>query len=196
MSVKHALLALLEDGPRHGYQLRAEFQQRTGGTWPLNVGQVYTTLARLERDGLVASSEPDESGHVHYRVTASGRREVAAWFTAPVCRRQRPRDEFAIKLALAVTTPGVDVSALVDQQRAATTAVLAECQALAQQERAQHPDDADDLARSLLLDAGAFEAEAELRWLDHCESRLRRAAIGLAVCRETTANTADLRGVV
>lgn len=196
MSVKHALLTLLESGPRHGYQLRSEFEQRTGGTWPLNVGQVYTTLARLERDGLVTSVDPDDAGHVRYAVTPNGRREVAAWFDAPVCRRQRPRDEFAIKLALAVTTPGVDVGALIADQRAATDEVLRECLALKREERAQHPDDADDLARSLLLDATAFEAEAELRWLDHCESKVRRLSIGLTICRQSDAGTDDLRGAI
>ena len=83
MSVKQALLALLEQGPMYGYQLRTEFEQRTGSTWPLNVGQVYTTLARLERDGLVEQLERDghggaveageREGQVFYRVTDLGR---------------------------------------------------------------------------------------------------------------------------
>ena len=124
MSVKQALLALLEQGPMYGYQLRAEFEQRTGATWPLNVGQVYTTLARLERDGLVVGEGADTQGHVMYRVTDPGREEVAAWFTTPVARTQPPRDELAIKLALAVTVSGVDVGRLIQQQRAATMASL------------------------------------------------------------------------
>ena len=124
MSVKQALLALLEQGPMYGYQLRSEFEQRTGATWPLNVGQVYTTLSRLERDGLVEGTGVDDQGHVMYRVTESGRDEVAAWFTSPVARTQPPRDELAIKLALAVTVPGVDVGALIQQQRSATMGAL------------------------------------------------------------------------
>src|ERR1044072_5106591 len=103
MSVRQALLALLEQGPMYGYQLRAEFEQRTGATWPLNVGQVYTTLSRLERDGLVEGTGADDEGHVHYRVPEAGRDEVSAWFTTPVPRTQPPRDELAIKLAIAVT---------------------------------------------------------------------------------------------
>ena len=63
MSVKQALLALLEQGPMYGYQLRSEFEERTGATWPLNVGQVYTTLARLERDRLVEGTGADDEGH-------------------------------------------------------------------------------------------------------------------------------------
>ena len=101
MSVRHALLVLLEQGPRYGYQLRAEFEQHTGSTWPLNVGQVYTTLNRLDRDGLVRTAGEDAEGHVVYEVTDAGRDEVAAWFTSPVSRSTPPRDELAIKPALA-----------------------------------------------------------------------------------------------
>ena len=56
MSIRHGLLALLAQEPMYGAQLRSEFESRTGGTWPLNVGQVYTTLSRLERDGLVEAA--------------------------------------------------------------------------------------------------------------------------------------------
>ncbi|MGY2701060.1 MULTISPECIES: PadR family transcriptional regulator [unclassified Nocardioides] len=170
MSVKQALLALLEQGPRYGYQLRAEFEQRTGSTWPLNVGQVYTTLTRLERDGLVEADGADGEGHVIYRVTAAGREEVAAWFTTPVPRTQPPRDELAIKLALAVTMPGVDVGSVIQQQRSATMAALQDYTRLKR-------DGGNDLAWGLVLDSLVFAAEAEIRWLDHCEARLRRAAL-------------------
>ena len=89
MSVKHALLALLEQQPMYGYQLRVEFEQRTGTTWPLNVGQVYTTLTRLERDGLATAQGEDAEGHVIYRITDAGRDEVASWFTTDL-HRPRP----------------------------------------------------------------------------------------------------------
>ena len=169
MSVRQALLALLEQGPRYGYQLRAEFEQRTGSTWPLNVGQVYTTLTRLERDGFVEGTGADDEGHVMYEVTRAGRDEVSGWFTTPVPRTQPPRDELAIKLALAVTVPGVDVGALIQQQRTATMTALQDYTRLKR-------NGEGDLAWSLVLDSLVFAAEAEIRWLDHCESRLRRAA--------------------
>ena len=105
MSVKQGLLALLAEEPMYGARLRAEFEARTGGTWPLNVGQVYTTLARLERDGLVkAAGAADDEGRISYRLTEAGRREVAQWWLSPVDRDSAPRDELAIKLALAVTS--------------------------------------------------------------------------------------------
>src|SRR5687767_4283841 len=109
VSVRQGLLALLATEPMYGARLRAEFEASTGSTWPLNVGQVYTTLSRLERDGLVeAAGEADAEGRVTYRITEAGRTEVAQWFTTPVNGESRPRDELAIKLAMALTTPGVD----------------------------------------------------------------------------------------
>jgi DNA-binding PadR family transcriptional regulator len=182
MSVRQALLALLEEGPRYGYQLRAEFEQRTGSTWPLNVGQVYTTLTRLERDGLVEGTGADDEGHVMYEVTTAGRDEVSAWFTTPVPRTQPPRDELAIKLALAVTVTGVDVGSLIQRQRTATMTALRDYTRLKR-------DGDGDLAWSLVLDSLVFAAEAEIRWLDHCETRLRRAASE----RDRTATSADNR---
>lgn len=177
MSVKQALLALLETGPMYGYQLRTEFEQRTGSTWPLNVGQVYTTLARLERDGLVSSDGADDEGHVRYQVTSAGREEVAGWFATPVARTQPPRDELAIKLALAVTVPGIDVGGVIQQQRAATIRALQDYTRLKREDRAARPAGPEDLAWSLVLDSLVFDAEAEVRWLDHCETRIRRVAL-------------------
>ena len=185
MSVRQALLALLEQGPMYGYQLRAEFEQRTGATWPLNVGQVYTTLTRLERDGLVEGAGADDEGHVVYRVTAAGRDEVATWFTTPVARTQPPRDELAIKLALAVTVPGVDVGTVIQQQRSATMTALQDYTRLKRDARVTRAAERADLAWGLVLDSLVFSAEAEIRWLDHCEARLRRAALEAVVPSES-----------
>src|SRR5918994_3825042 len=109
MSVKQSLLAILDQGPCYGYQLRAEFDRRTGSTWPLNVGQIYNTLDRLERDGLVLKGDTDAHGHVYYEITDAGSAEVADWLDSPVRRGGGTRDELAVKLAVAVTLPGVDV---------------------------------------------------------------------------------------
>ena len=177
MSIKYGLLALLERGPSHGYQLRADFDTATGAAWPLNVGQVYTTLDRLERDGLVAQEgDPDAEGRIAYRISDDGRRELRAWFVSPVSAKGAPRDELAIKLALAVTTPGVDVLSVVQTQRTATMSTLQDLTRL----KMRATDDAGDLAWSLVLDSLVFRAEAEIRWLDHCEARVARAAVGRA----------------
>jgi DNA-binding PadR family transcriptional regulator len=170
MSVRQALLALLGEQPMYGAQLRSQFERRTGGTWPLNVGQVYQTLSRLERDGLVeAAGAPDEEGRIAYRLTAAGRTAAATWWTTPVDRAEAPRDELVIKLALAVTVPGIDVAAVVQAQRTQTLRQLQDLTRLKQQADARN-----DLAWLLVLDNLVFAAEAEVRWLDHVESRLIR----------------------
>jgi DNA-binding PadR family transcriptional regulator len=169
MSIRHGLLALLEAGPRYGYQLRAAFEHSTGATWPLNIGQVYTTLSRLERDGLVRSLPEGEGGQRPYELTEDGRSEVVRWFATPVARTDRPRDELVIKLALALTTPGVDVRKVVQTQRTATMRALQEFTRLK-----TRPAEPSELSWRLVLDAMIFQAEAEVRWLDHCEASLVR----------------------
>jgi DNA-binding PadR family transcriptional regulator len=177
----------------YGYQLRAEFESRTGSTWPLNVGQVYTTLARLERDSLVEAAGSDDEGHVFYRVTDAGRTEVATWFATPVSRTTPPRDELAIKLAMAVTVPGVDVRAVIQGQRAATIRAMHDYTRL---KARTDTDDPHELAWLLVLDSLVFAAEAEVRWLDHCESRLARVAAASKDGRATEPAPAnDKKGV-
>ena len=196
MSVRQALLTLLEQEPMYGYQLRVEFESRTGSTWPLNIGQVYTTLSRLERDGMVEGAGSDDEGHVMYRITDAGRAEVATWFTTPVARTQPPRDELAIKLALAVTVPGVDLDAVIQGQRSATIGALQDYTRLKRAANAKQ-DDPAGMAWSLVLDSLVFAAEAEIRWLDHCEARLRRVArerqSSTAPAATQTDTTADAR---
>jgi DNA-binding PadR family transcriptional regulator len=176
MSIRRGLLALLAQEPMYGAQLRTEFESRTGGTWPLNVGQVYTTLARLERDGLVeAAGAADDEGRINYRLTEQGEAEVQRWWVAPVDRDDTPRDELVIKLALAVTVPGVDIQRLVQTQR---TATLRHLQDLTKLKRAtsDEADGPNELAWLLVLDNLVYAAEAEIRWLDHVEARLAREA--------------------
>lgn len=177
MSIRHGLLALLERGPMYGYQLRSAFEESTGATWPLNIGQVYTTLSRLERDGLVRPLPSSDGGQRPYEITDAGRAELTLWFATPISRGDRPRDELTIKLALALATPGVDVSSVVQTQRAATMRALQELTRL--KARDNRPD---DLSWRLVLEAMIFQTEAEVRWLDHCET---------SVIRSTPAPTGD-----
>ncbi|GGP00750.1 PadR family transcriptional regulator [Nonomuraea glycinis] len=163
MSIRHGLLALLSRGPRYGYQLRVEFEASTGATWPLNIGQVYTTLARMERDGLVAPGGADEQGRAVYAITEEGRRELARWFATPVDQTARPRDELVIKVAMAVAADDVDVAAVILAQR---MAIMRTLQELTRAKRSS----TEDAGRRLVLDSMIFKAEAEQRWLDHCEA--------------------------
>lgn len=175
MSVKLGLLALLAEEPMYGAQLRAEFEARTGGTWPLNIGQVYTTLGRLERDGLVTAGDADHEGRIAYTLTEAGRGEVAQWWARPVDRSDTPRDELVIKLALAVTAPGVDVPAVVQTQRTASLRHLRDLTRVKQAQGSAQggvPTDPSDLAWLLVVEHLIFATEGEVRWLDHVEARL------------------------
>ncbi|MES9606601.1 helix-turn-helix transcriptional regulator [Actinomadura sp. NPDC000929] len=174
MSIRHGLLALLSQGPRYGYQLRAEFESSTGATWPLNIGQVYSTLSRLERDELVTRGDADDEGRFVYRITPAGEEDVRRWFATPIARSDRPRDELAIKLAMAVTTPGVDTAHVVQTQRTATLRTLQDLTRLKAGAPAVPPDQGDRAWR-LVLESMIFQAEAEVRWLDHCEAYVARA---------------------
>lgn len=201
MSIKHSLLALLQESPRYGYQLRGEFEERTGSTWPLNIGQVYTTLDRLERDELIQKDGDDGEGHVIYSITAAGRIEVMGWFAQPVAASNPPRNELAIKLALALTIDEVDVAAVVQAQRTASMKLL---QDYTRQRRAAASNagtgltgdpgtgDANDAAWLLVLDSLIFTTEAEVRWLDHCEGWMaKRAATTRAHDHATTPAKTD-----
>lgn len=176
MSVRQAILALLAEQPMHGYQLRQQFERRTGGTWPLNIGQVYTTVQRLVRDGLVEPSDdaagPSESGAYVERLqlTPAGVAEVGRWWSTPVTRGAPARDELVIKLAMAVTSAGVDAHRVIQAQRTETMRAMRDYTRLARGDGGA----STDLAWSLVLDSLIFAAEAEVRWLDHVEATLDR----------------------
>lgn len=168
MSIRHSLLALLEQRPMYGYGLKSDFEAITGQMWPLNDGQVYTTLARLERDDLVRA-DVHADGQKMYRLTASGHAELDTWFTSAVRRQAVPRQELAIKLIFAVRSPSADVHRVIQQQRAVTVRSLQELT------RLKDDDETGDLAWTLTLDGLLFQGEAEVRWLDLCEARLANA---------------------
>jgi DNA-binding PadR family transcriptional regulator len=171
------LLAILNQGPCYGYQLRTEFDRRTGSSWPVNVGQIYNTLDRLERDKLIRKSEVDsEQQNTYFEITDAGRIEVENWLGSPVARSTATRDELAIKLAVAVTLPGVDMAEVIQMQRTATMETLQELT-----RTRNGTDNPEQLAWLLIVDSMIFAAEAEVRWLDHSETRLARAvAAGVA----------------
>lgn len=185
MSVRQSLLALLSEQPRHGYDLKVEFDRRTGNSWPLNIGQVYTTLDRLERDGLVVRSEEDADGRVVHSITPRGRAEVEAWFANPVAMNNPPRNELAIKIALAATIEGLDLTRLIQTQRTASI------NALQTYTRAKRDADPDDLAWQLIIESLIHAAEAEVRWLDHCEGAALRAAQRARRANRSTSSTTE-----
>src|SRR3954447_5517666 len=168
MSVRHALLALLSDGPKYGLQLRQEFEARTGEVWPLNVGQVYTTLQRLERDGMVVSEGGEEGPQKGYSITADGARALTDWLRTPSDDAQPPRDELLIKVLVAVQVPGVDVGDVIQVHRRHLIELMQRYTAV----KADASE--DDVALALVVDAELFRIDAAVRWLDSADPRLRR----------------------
>ena len=168
MSVRHALLALLSEGPKYGLQLRHEFEARTGEVWPLNVGQVYTTLQRLERDGFVVSDGTAEGPQKGYRITDDGSHELITWLRTPPPEAQPPRDELLIKVLVAVQVPGVDVDEVIQAHRRHLIEQMQRYTAI------KAAADEDDVALALVVDAELVRTEAAVRWLDTAETRLRR----------------------
>ncbi len=166
MSVRFGLLALLEQGPSHGYQLKADFEARTGGVWTVNVGQVYTTLDRLQGEGLVAPAEDDGDGERRpWQITPAGKEAVDAWFDQVSVAAAPPRDELLVKVLLALSrSPGAAL-AVIDVQRAALYALLRD-------QRRAGPG-GEDPAVTLMAEAVAARHEADLRWLDRCEEMAR-----------------------
>src|ERR1700745_2904266 len=171
MSVRHALLALLSEGPQYGLQLREEFEARTGEVWPLNVGQVYTTLQRLERDGLIESDGAGAgSPPKGFRITADGAAELAGWLRTPPDLASPPRDELVMKVLVAVRVPGTDVHEVIQVHRRYLVQLM-------QQWTRLKEDEAEfDLGLALVVDAELFRLDAVIRWLDAADGRLRRAA--------------------
>jgi DNA-binding PadR family transcriptional regulator len=170
MSVRHALLALLSEGPKYGLQLRHEFEERTGEVWPLNVGQVYTTLQRLERDGLVEAEGDDEGPQKSFRITHAGVDELGAWLRTPPDLSSPPRDELVIKVLVATKVPGVDVHDVIQNHRRHVVELMQEWT------RVKRDTDDRDVNLILVVDAELFRLDSVIRWLDAADARLRRAA--------------------
>lgn len=173
MSIRMGLLAVLAEEPMHAYEMRRRFERRTGGTWPLNMGQVSATLNSLERAGLI-ETVPGTDDAVRYRLTPQGRGAIEDWWFGAVDRTAPAREEITIKIALAVTAPGVDVERIMQVQRSETVRAMQQLTRL----KAHTPDgvgERAELAWSLVLDHLLFVAEAETRWLDHVAARVRRA---------------------
>jgi DNA-binding PadR family transcriptional regulator len=171
VSVRHTLLALLSEGPRHGRQLRQEFEAGTGEVWPLKPGQVYAALRRLERDGLVESDGTGAAGpHRKFRITDDGAAELAAWLRAPPDLASAPHDQMAAKVLAALRVPGTDAHEVIQVHRRSLMELMQQWTRI-KREQIDH-----DLGLGLRLDAELFRLDSVIRWLDAADGRLMHAA--------------------
>lgn len=166
MAIREGLLAALSHGARNGYQIKSDFETITGSVWKLNVGQVYTTLERLERDGLVETDTALEGKT--YVMTSSGRHELSQWWEATAIDSPPPRDELMLKILTALDGGSEFALRVVEKHRSVLTSLLQE----RRQSMRGNTETFSWLAVQLVNDALMFRAEADLRWLDQCESRI------------------------
>jgi DNA-binding PadR family transcriptional regulator len=168
MSIRYAMLALLSDGPKHGFQLAQDFEAGTGEMWPLNTGQVYTTLQRLERDGLVDTDDEAAGAQNVFHLTEAGRADLATWLRTPPDLSVPPRDELVIKVLVSLRVPDVDAVELAQVHRRHLIETMREYT------RLKEDADETDIGLLLVADAEIFRLEAMVRWLDAAEARIKR----------------------
>jgi DNA-binding PadR family transcriptional regulator len=181
VAISHAVLALLTDGPCHGYQLRAAFEQAVGPQWGgLNIGHLYQVLDRLARDGQVSSAlvpQSDRPDRRVYALTDAGRAELERWLAEPVERTGGYRDDLMLKLLAAARGGENEVVGVLDRQRRHELRRLKGLDQLARQHR-------DEPLVALLVEAATLHTKADLALLDRAETRaaaLAAAAITPAV---------------
>ncbi|MBX3085153.1 MAG: helix-turn-helix transcriptional regulator [Anaerolineae bacterium] len=191
MSVKHALLGILARSPGHGYELKRAFEEKLGEFWPLNFGQIYTTLDRLEADGLVAHdpvAQHDKPDKKVYHITEAGIAEFNQWRTDEFKVEPRVlRDELFLRLAF-MDADEID-AVLVTMQRQQNVYLsqmmqltdrkyqieqqakkaLQKTTISSERREIEH----NKMIQMALIDAALFHAEADIRWLRQCEARLK-----------------------
>jgi DNA-binding PadR family transcriptional regulator len=164
MSLKFGILGLLAEQPLHAYSVKARFEDLLGGSWEVNIGQVYTTIQRLERDGLVEPAEPrGDRGRLPYRLTEVGRKALESWLAEPELEPQQLREEIYLKLLLAARVANGDLPALLARQRRVYLQRLKDLAVVEEEARSRGRDDL-----ALLYQGALLHTEADLKWVDAC----------------------------
>ncbi len=177
MSIKYAMLGILAEKDLHGYELKSSFDEKVGDFWSLNYGQIYSTLDRLEKEDLVSHDRQAQERRPDrkiYRITPKGRNELKEWLATPVNKVRALRDEFFIKLVFMDKNDSSPVLELIEKQKAL---YLKQMSLLTKQKVSlkKKTTDLDSLTTELLMDAGLFHAEADIKWLTLCEMKIRAA---------------------
>lgn len=177
MSVRYGVLGLLAKEPRHGYELKNSFEEISGGFWNVNYGQIYITIDRLLKEGLLESdAQTDVSRQSRerkvYTITPKGLDELRQWLAKPVDKVRPLRDEVFIKLALLDYKQPGPILKLLEGQRQLYLSKMAELTRKKRQLKSTHGE--EGIIADLLIDAALFHAEADLRWLEHCKAKIEK----------------------
>ena len=181
MSIKFAILGILAEGDLHGYELKTSFDEKVGDFWSLNYGQIYSTLDRLEKEELVThdrQAQDKRPDRKIFSITPQGRNELEKWLSTPVTKVRALRDEFFVKLVFMDKTNPCPILELIEKQK---VLYLKHMNQLTHRKVAlkKEAKDLNALTTELLMDAGLFHAEADIKWLSLCEAKIK-AAIGSA----------------
>lgn len=175
MSIKFAILGILAERDLHGYELKSSFDEKVGEFWSLNYGQIYSTLDRLEKEELVThdrhaqDKRPDRK---IFSITPQGRKELEDWLSTPFSKVRALRDEFFVKLVFMDKSSPVPIMELIEKQKVLH---LKHMNRLTHRKVAlkKKSRSLDDLTTELLIDAGLFHAEADIKWLGLCELKIK-----------------------
>jgi DNA-binding PadR family transcriptional regulator len=172
LSLKYGVLGLLKEEPLHGYEVKNRFESMLGGTWEVNIGQIYTTLQRLERDGLVRPVGPrGDRGKLQYEVSPDGEKALEQWLAQPDSGPQHLHEDIYVKLLLATRTANGDLQPMLARQKRAYLQRLRDLNRLEERARREGRIDLARLVRGALL-----HAEADLKWIDELSSERFGAA--------------------
>ena len=168
MSLKLGILGLLAEEPLHGYEVKSRFEAMVGHTWEVNIGQIYSTMQRLERDNLVeAAGERGDRGKLAYKLTPLGQQTLDRWLSEPEAEPQQLHDDLFIKLALIRRLGNGNLQGLIDRQR---RVYLQRIRDLSEVERRARAEKRPDLL--LLIKGAVIHTEADMKWLDVCLEEL------------------------
>jgi DNA-binding PadR family transcriptional regulator len=166
LSLKYGVLGLLKEEPLHGYEVKNRFESMLGGTWEVNIGQIYTTLQRLERDGLVRPvGSRGDRGKQQYKLSPEGQTALDQWLAQPDSGPQQLHEDIYVKLLLATRIANGDLQPMLARQKRAYLQRLRDLNRL--EERARR-DGRIDLAR--LVRGALLHTEADLKWMDELSS--------------------------
>jgi DNA-binding PadR family transcriptional regulator len=168
MSLKFGILGLLAEQPLHGYEVKNRFEAMLGGTSEINIGQVYSTLQRLERGGLAEPADDrGERGKLPYRLTSNGRTALDDWLRESEAGPEPLRQDFYIKVLVTSRLAKGNLDSLLAQQR---QAYLRRLRDLAELERGARERGREDLVP--VLQGAVLHTEADLKWIDVFEEEI------------------------